>query len=646
VVSTPSVSFTYDAVYPRVTGMTDGTGVSAYTYVPAGSDGAMQLATVDGPLANDTIAYSYDELGRRVGYAVNGVGEIRNYDALGRVVSSTNALGVFTGTYVGATRRLASLSYPNGQSVVYDYFNNAGDQRLKQIKNLVSGTSIISQFDYTYNVVGAITTWKQANSGLADPRQYALGYDAVNQLTEAMLKNVTTGTSLATQAWQFDKLGNRLSEQVDTAVIGATYNALNQQLTRGEGGASMVFSGSLSEPGTVTVGGQSATVNADNTFTGRAEVVTGSNSVSVVATDASGNVTTKNAVMTVTGGGSQSFNYDLNGNLVADGAKTYQWDAKNRLVKMVYSDSTSSEFAYDGLDRRVQIVEKNSGGSVTTTRKFVWDGLRIVEQRNVGNAVVRNYYALGYRDVSGSANYYYTKEHLGSIREIVSGSGTLAARYDYDLYGKATKVAGSGDSDMLYTGHYYHVASGLFFAPYRAYDPELGRWISRDPLEEVGGINLYQYVSNNPVNAVDPSGLVDINKLNNPDDAGLRTAYDRVNPSDVITYANHGSDFLKEDYQKLLDEIKNLDKYKKSKIPIRLYICNAPDDPEVAKRAKQLADDLGRDVEIPNGYLNYITPNFYDRNWGGPRTWVTSDMTATGIGTTKADPQWITIPHN
>ena len=101
----------------------------------------------------------------------------------------------------------------------------------------------------------------------------------------------------------------------------------------------------------------------------------------------------------------------------------------------------------------------------------------------------------------------YRTDHLGSIREVVDSTGTLTARYDYDAWGVLETVSGSFDLDFGYTGHFIHHPSGLHLAPFRAYDPTLGRWISRDPIREAGGINLYGYVEGDPVNYFDILGL-------------------------------------------------------------------------------------------------------------------------------------------
>jgi RHS repeat-associated protein len=90
---------------------------------------------------------------------------------------------------------------------------------------------------------------------------------------------------------------------------------------------------------------------------------------------------------------------------------------------------------------------------------------------------------------------------------VTDSTGALKARYDYDPYGKAVVVDGNMNVDFGYTGHYFHAPSGLNLALYRAYNPALGRWLSRDPIAEAGGINLYGYVANNPLNTTDPLGL-------------------------------------------------------------------------------------------------------------------------------------------
>lgn len=95
---TPSVTFTYDPNYNRVATTADGTGTTTYAYKPITggvSLGAGRLQSVDGPLVNDTITYTYDELGRELSHAINGSTASQTFDALGRVSGTTNALGSF-----------------------------------------------------------------------------------------------------------------------------------------------------------------------------------------------------------------------------------------------------------------------------------------------------------------------------------------------------------------------------------------------------------------------------------------------------------------------------------------------------------------------------------------------------------------------
>ena len=102
---------------------------------------------------------------------------------------------------------------------------------------------------------------------------------------------------------------------------------------------------------------------------------------------------------------------------------------------------------------------------------------------------------------------FVTRDHLGSVREMTDSGGALATRNDYDPYGRMTRVGGTADSRFAYTGHYVHGPTGLAFTLYRAYDPQLGRWLNEDPIGLAGGINLVVFAGNDPVNQSDPLGL-------------------------------------------------------------------------------------------------------------------------------------------
>jgi RHS repeat-associated protein len=106
------------------------------------------------------------------------------------------------------------------------------------------------------------------------------------------------------------------------------------------------------------------------------------------------------------------------------------------------------------------------------------------------------------------APHYYTRDHLRSVRELCNSSGSIVARYSYDPYGRTTLVSGTNLATFQYSGMYQHAASGLNMTLYRStYDPNLGRFLNRDPMEEEGGDNLYAYGDDDPSNEIDPLGL-------------------------------------------------------------------------------------------------------------------------------------------
>ena len=188
-----------------------------------------------------------------------------------------------------------------------------------------------------------------------------------------------------------------------------------------------------------------------------------------------------------------------------------QSDAENRLTAVVITTTGHrSEFGYDGMGRRVAIRELDPDQTqtlqVTSDKKYLWDGVEIAQERSTdGGTVLRQFYEQGFVDTDGTI-LFYTRDHMDSIRELTDANQSVRARYDYDPYGRMTKVIGDKDSLLGYTGHHWHAPSSLNLAYLRAYDPNLGRWISRDPIEESGGLNLYQYVFGSPINFIDPEG--------------------------------------------------------------------------------------------------------------------------------------------
>ena len=319
--ATPAVSFAYDSAYPRLTSRTDGAGTTNYAYRAVGSLGAGEIASVDGPLSNDTIAYAYDSLGRPTSRTLGSTTDSFSYDALGRVATIVDPVGTFGWTYDGATPRVTQLTYPNGQASSYAYLGNTNDHRLQTIHHKTSVGATLSKFDYAYDGVGNITTWTQQYQ--ATTRAYDLTYDNADQLTSAIYRTTdSTPTLVARYFYRYDAAGNRTGVQTDDAPLAWAYDTMNRMTTQG-GSAVMQFEGTLNEAGTVTIAGKAATVDGTGKFTGSAVVTNGTNTVSITAKDTSGNTTTQAYEVDVTDVNG-TFTYDANGNLTAHGTKTYR----------------------------------------------------------------------------------------------------------------------------------------------------------------------------------------------------------------------------------------------------------------------------------------------------------------------------------
>jgi RHS repeat-associated protein len=196
-------------------------------------------------------------------------------------------------------------------------------------------------------------------------------------------------------------------------------------------------------------------------------------------------------------------------NLLTDGTYAYTWDARNRMTSVTKGSDTWT-FQYDGQNRR---ISESKNGSLV--RRFIWNGTQVMEER-LPDSTANRYWSGGYQRVQQTAApipHYFLHDHLGSLRVVVSDDGTnqitATGSYDYTPWGKrSNNLSGHTTTHSPgYTGHWHH-ESQLSLAVYRPYDPTNGRWPSRDPIGERGGVNLYGMVGNDAVNRWDLLGMI------------------------------------------------------------------------------------------------------------------------------------------
>jgi RHS repeat-associated protein len=338
-------------------------------------------------------------------------------------------------------------------------------------------------------------------------------YNLGDELVQAEKRDITGGGNTLTdrETWGLDDGGNWLNRTRTTGNLMETRSIdVMNRLTQIGGAGSAVIEGNVNEQASVTINGQPAEMRQDAVaggyrFKGTVPVIQGSNTVAINATDTDtpAQVTNQNWKFTVPAV-TRSFTYDNNGNTLTDGVRTMSWDSKNRL-KTVTKAGVTYKWDYDYRDRRVREYQ----GS-TLTKIFIWSGNDIIQERNASNAVTRTHYFGGYTNNGASTGYQIFTDHLGNVRELWSTFAVSGGRFDYSPYGAPTKIGTGQDPTFLTIGRYYHHAgSGLELALYRAYDPELGRWMSEDPIGEAGGVNLYEYSRNMPSTKIDLLGLID-----------------------------------------------------------------------------------------------------------------------------------------
>ncbi len=523
ITATPNVSFTYDPDYGRPDSRTDGQGTATFEYVPyptsVGSivNGAGQLFKLNTPRpggGTEVVQFGYDELGRELTTLLAGHTRSFAYDSLGRLsTDQPDVFGTFLTEYLQNTGLVDQVKLNGNLWTDLTWQTAAQGQRLAQIKNLVptSGGAMVSQFDYGYDAVGNVTAW-QAQRPTTSVDSWAMAFDPADELLRVVRAGPGSG-GWTQKGYVYDQGAHHSGESTDSEVAKIDDKTVTTKWTKSGGGLVRVW-GTIDHQGTVNVDGVPAYVDSLFRFEGTVSVSgAGPRTFNITATNPEGTVTTTpftihpTVLATTT-----DFSLDGNANVASasNSGPAYTWDAEDRLVKIVQGTS-ESDFEYDGLNRMVRQVEYQ-GGTPQSDRRFVWVGFERVAERNASGTLVKLFYPQGFWNAATSQAYLYGTDHLDSIRDVYTATGTVAGTYDYDPYGKLTVVAetaGAG-ADFGFTGHWRHGPAGqatLWMAPLRTYDPSLGRWLSRDPAGETGGLDLHGYVGNNPVSFIDPLGL-------------------------------------------------------------------------------------------------------------------------------------------
>ncbi len=207
--------------------------------------------------------------------------------------------------------------------------------------------------------------------------------------------------------------------------------------------------------------------------------------------------------------GSLRCEYDPRGNLVAwlDRAETwrFQYDGRNRMTRAEGQSGRVVTFGYDAFGRRAW----KTSGNVTT--RFVWAGEQVIrEVRSDGTS--RDYLyppgsptPLAIRD--RGMTYTVHADHLGTPRRLTDPQGRIAWSGDGDAFGRTRVSASTVTNPIRFPGHYHDEETGLHYNRFRYYSLRLGRYLSRDPASYLGGLNLYAYAGNDPINVIDPMGL-------------------------------------------------------------------------------------------------------------------------------------------